>query len=51
LAAAYAESGDFAEAVRWQKQALADANLHPDERAEYQQRLKLYEEKKPYRDQ
>jgi Flp pilus assembly protein TadD len=51
LAAAHAEAGDFAEAVRWQKQALADPNLQADERAEYQQRLKLYEEKKPYRDQ
>jgi tetratricopeptide (TPR) repeat protein len=51
LAAAYAEAGDFAEAVRWQKQALADTRLQADERAEYQLRLKLYEAKKPYREQ
>jgi serine/threonine protein kinase/tetratricopeptide (TPR) repeat protein len=49
LAACYAESGDFAEAIRWSEKAIelaADA-----EAAEYYQNaLKLYLENKPYRD-
>lgn len=48
LAAAYAEAGDFAQAVRYQKQALEDRRLaaSPDVR----ERLRLYEQKKPYRE-
>ncbi len=49
LAAAYAESGDFAAAVKWQTKALEelkDEKLTPN----FQARLKLYQEKKPYRD-
>jgi tetratricopeptide (TPR) repeat protein len=47
LAAAYAESGQFAEAARFQEQALA---LAPDEqKAELDLRLKLYRVKKAYR--
>ena len=50
LAAAYAETGDFASALRWQKKAItlmgpADAAL-PDARL----RLSLYESRKPFRD-
>lgn len=50
LAAAYAESGEFEEAVRWQTQALADPDYarkygEPSRRA-----LSLYKEMKPYRD-
>ena len=48
LAAAYAESGNFAEAVRWQEQALSFegfGKLHPDA----QERLALYRKKRPYR--
>jgi tetratricopeptide (TPR) repeat protein len=51
LAAAQAEAGDFAEAVRWVKAALAIPNLQAEERTEYEQRLKLYEQKKPYPEQ
>src|SRR5262249_31109645 len=45
LAAVYAESGQFDEAVRWQKYALQDPKA--DEKA--RERLKLYEQKQPYR--
>ena len=49
LAAAYAETGDFAEAVRWQQRALAD----PAYRKKYGEatvtdRLRLYEQGVPY---
>lgn len=47
LAAAYAECGDFAEAVRWQEKALADPQLKDN--AELRHRLELYRDKKPYR--
>jgi tetratricopeptide (TPR) repeat protein len=47
VAAAYAESGQFRDAVRFQEQALA---LTPDEqKAELDLRLKLYRERKAYR--
>jgi Flp pilus assembly protein TadD len=49
LAAAYAEAGDFAAAVRWQTQAIA---LLGDESARdrYRSRLELYRARKPYRE-
>jgi len=47
LAASYAESGDFKEAVRWQLKAkdLAPA----DEKDDFQSRVSLYKSAKPYR--
>jgi tetratricopeptide (TPR) repeat protein len=48
LAAAYAEAGDFAEAVRWQEKALAMGEFakdHPDAL----ERLALYKKKRPWR--
>jgi len=51
LAAAYAENGDFEQAVIWEKSALDDSKIHPDVRAKFEKRLKLYEQKKPYRDE
>jgi tetratricopeptide (TPR) repeat protein len=49
LAAAYAEAGDFKEAIRWQKEALASAT--PDyDKAAAQSRLELYQAGKPYRE-
>ncbi len=49
LAAAYAEAGDFDAAVKWQLRANAlDANA--GDKAKGLGRLKLYEEKKPYRE-
>ena len=51
LAAAYAESGDYEEALRWQKEAIT--LLSEDDRAEqqalYESRLTLYQSGKPYR--
>ncbi len=47
LAAAHAELGQFAEAVRWQEQALLDLLLKDD--AEARSRLASYQDKKPLR--
>ena len=47
LAAAYAETGDFVEAVRWQEKAMEDPQVKDS--ADYRSRLELYRAKKPYR--
>ena len=48
LAAAYAENGEFDEAVKWQKNAV---ELAPDKyKEELRYRLEFYESGKPYRD-
>ncbi len=49
LAAAYAEAGDFDAAVEWQTQANP-LLTQPDDKADGEKRLKLYREKKPYRE-
>ncbi len=51
LAAAYAETGDFAAAVKWQKQALEAAAVTPEQVAKGSQRLKRYEEGQPWREE
>jgi Zn-dependent membrane protease YugP/Flp pilus assembly protein TadD len=48
LAAAHAEAGDFAEAVRWQTKCRDESP--PAARAEVQSRLDLYEARRPYRE-
>ena len=50
LATAYAESGDFAQAVKFQKMVLSIDKLTEQERKDESQRLDLFEKKKPYRD-
>lgn len=51
LAAAYAEAGDWEEAVRWQKEALDLAEKsHPDDVQGMKERLALFQEKKPFRE-
>jgi tetratricopeptide (TPR) repeat protein len=47
LAAALAETGEFAEAVRWQEHALNDLRLQNDKTA--RARLELYRKMQPYR--
>src|SRR5262249_51466061 len=47
LAAAHAELGQFDEAVAWQTKALAAAT--GGEKEQYRARLKLYQDRKPYR--
>ena len=50
LAVAYAEAGDFKEAVKWQKKAVEAADQFPKEQQdELRAQLKLFEEGKPYR--
>ncbi len=49
LAAAYAEVGDFASAVKWQTKAI-ELEADPKERLEYQARLKLFRENRPFRE-
>jgi tetratricopeptide (TPR) repeat protein len=49
LAAAYAEAGQFDEAVRWQEKALDDKEYANASGEGARQRLQLYRDKKPYR--
>ena len=51
LAAAYAESGDFDNAVKWLGSALELASGDPRTAEHYKARLKLFREKTPYRDE
>ncbi len=48
LAAAYAETGDFEAAVKWQLNAI-QLLQDESEKDDYESRLKLYQQKKPYR--
>jgi len=50
LAAAYAECGDFNAAKKWGAKALETATKEKD-KEELRSRLKLYEERTPYREE
>ena len=51
LAAAYAETGNFSEAVKWQRQALDSPDISAAIRSGMQRRLRLYERQQPYHDE
>jgi len=51
LAAAYAEDSNFAEAVKWENKALTFAEFAKKFGEEARQRVQLYSQKKPYRQQ
>ena len=48
LAAAYAETGDFDAAVKWQAKANA-LHSNAEAKSKGEDRLNLYQQKKPYR--
>jgi tetratricopeptide (TPR) repeat protein len=49
LAAAYAETGDFDKAIKYETQALNMKGVYATRRKEMQERLELYRQHKPYR--
>jgi len=51
LAAAYAEVGDFEQATKYEQQSLNDPSLGSERRKEREERLHLYQLRKPYREQ
>jgi hypothetical protein len=50
LAAAKAESGNFKEAIKWQKKVIELVLDNKELTEKARQQLKLYEEDKPYRE-
>lgn len=51
LGTAYAEDGNFEQAIKYQKMALANEEFASDYVAKAKKRLSLYETKRPYRDE
>ncbi len=51
LAAAFAEKGEFANALKWQEEAVKASSEEPDEvKADLKSRVELYKQNKPYRE-
>jgi hypothetical protein len=51
LAAAYAETGDFGQAIKFQKQAIENTDVADADRKGMKERLALYQRKTPYREE
>jgi hypothetical protein len=50
LAAAYAEAGQFDEAMHYQTKSLEDTAIPRPARDDFCKRLELYKQKKPFRE-
>jgi tetratricopeptide (TPR) repeat protein len=50
LAAAYAETGNFEQAIKYQREALAISSASNNTEADMRKRLELYNQHKPYRE-
>jgi tetratricopeptide (TPR) repeat protein len=50
LAASYAEAGDFKRAIEWHKKAMASEDFPQAKMDRARERLRLYEQEKPYRE-
>jgi hypothetical protein len=50
LGAAYAESGDFQQAINYQKRAMSMPGVTVPDRADAEKRLSLYQQGRPYHD-
>jgi tetratricopeptide (TPR) repeat protein len=51
LAAACAENGEFDQAIKWQKRALESSQYERNEGKSARQRLALFEDRRPYREE
>lgn len=50
IGVAYAETGNYVEAIRWQQKALEHTQYEKEEGVKAREKLELYRQKKPYRE-